>query len=64
MLPRGKLDDYQRYIYQLNAKYKRNLICALSEGEISKVHAMSSAKEMSDTLALAHEGLKGVKEIN
>jgi len=36
-------------------------MCALSEEEMSKVHAMVSAKEMWDTLALTYEGSKVVK---
>ena len=36
-------------------------MCALSEEEMSKVHAMISAKEMWDTLALTYEGSKEVK---
>ena len=36
-------------------------MCALFEEEMSKVHAMVSAKEMWDTPALTYEGSKEVK---
>jgi len=39
--------------YQLNGKANHILICALSGEEIAKVHALPSAKEIWETLALA-----------
>jgi len=38
------------------------LICALSEEEIAKVHALPSAKEIWETLAAVHEQSKEVKK--
>jgi len=61
ILPRGKLDDAQSYIYRLNSKWKKCLFCASSKEETSKVHAMFSAKEMWDTLHLARDGSKEVR---
>jgi len=48
-------------ICQNNAKANHLIMCALSEEEMSKVHAMVSAKEICDTLALTYEGSKEVK---
>jgi len=36
-------------------------MCALSEEEMSKVHAMVNAKEIWDTLTLTYKGSKEVK---
>jgi len=55
------MSDEKKYRYQLNAKARHNMMCVLSEEKMSKVHAMISAKEMWDTLALSHEGFKEVK---
>jgi len=50
--------------YQLDYKAKPILICSLSEEGIAKVYALSSAKEIWETLALTHGGSKKSKEIN
>lgn len=44
MLSRSKLNDNQKYVYQLNVKLKHILLCTLFKEEISKVHTMTSAK--------------------
>jgi len=44
-LPRNTWTNEQKQRYKLNAKAKHILTCALSEEEIAKVHALSSAKK-------------------
>jgi len=44
--PSNSWINEQKQRYQLNAKAKHFLICALLEKEIEKVHALSSAKEI------------------
>ena len=61
MLPFEYVTIEEKRIYQNNAKARHIIMCALSEEEISKVHAMVSAKEMWYTLALTYEGSKEVK---
>jgi len=56
-LPRNTWSEEQKYKYQLNARVRHILIYALSKEEIAKVHAMLSAKEMWETLALSMKDL-------
>jgi len=61
LLPLESMTLEEKRICQNNAKARHIITCALSEEEISKVHAIVSAKEMWDTLALTYEGSKEVK---
>jgi len=61
LLPFESMTEEEKHICQNNAKARHLIICALSEEEMSKVHAMVSAKEMWDTLSLTYEGSKEVK---
>jgi len=61
LLPFQSMTVDEKRIYQNNAKVRHIIMCALSEEEMSKVHAMVSAKEMWDTLVLTYAGLKEVK---
>jgi len=54
-LPRITWTNEQKQRYQINAKAKYILICALLLEENEKVHALLSAKDIWKTLALAHE---------
>jgi len=56
------MTEEEKRICQNNAKARHFIMCVLSEGEMSNVHAMVSAKEMWDTLALTYEGSKEVEE--
>ena len=51
----------KKCICQNNAEARHIIMCALSEDEMSNVHAMVSAKEMWNTLAFTYEGSKEVK---
>jgi len=61
LLPFESVTEEEKPICQNNAKARHLIMCTLSEEEISKVHAMVSAKEMWDTLALTYEGSIEVK---
>ena len=61
-LPRASWNVDQKIKYQLNLKAKHYLMCAISRAEHDKVHSCENAKEIWDTLALAHEGSSQVKE--
>ncbi|KAJ8769823.1 hypothetical protein K2173_008230 [Erythroxylum novogranatense] len=52
----------QKARIKLNSKAKFFLTCALSRSEYDKVHGCDIAKEMWDTLSIAHEGTNQVKE--
>ena len=61
-LPRPQWTEGQRTRHQLNSKAKHYLMCAITRSEHDKVHSCETAKEIWDTLALAHEGSSQVKE--
>ncbi|KAJ8765090.1 hypothetical protein K2173_010573 [Erythroxylum novogranatense] len=56
------LHNYADARIQLNSKAKFFLTYALSRSEYDKVHGCDTAKEMWDTLSIAHEGTSQVKE--
>jgi len=56
------MTEEEKRICQNNAKVRHLIICALFEEEMSKAHAIVSAKEMWDTLDLIYEGSKEVKK--
>jgi len=60
LLPFEYMTMEKKHICQNNTKARHLIMCALFEEEMLKVHAMVSAKEMWDTLALTHEGPKEV----
>ena len=60
LLPFEFMTVEEKRVCQSNAKARHIIMCALSEEEMSKVHAMVSTKEMWDTLALTYEGSKEV----
>ena len=61
-IPKERWSNDQKAKVQLNSKAKFFLSCALSRSEYDKVHGCETAKEMWDTLAMAHEGTSQVKE--
>jgi len=61
LLPFESMTMEEKRVCQNKVKARHIIICALSEEEMSKVHAMVSAKEIWDTLALTYEGSKEVK---
>jgi len=61
LLPFESMTVEEKRVCQNNAKARHIIMCALSEEEMSKVHAMVSAMEMWDILALTYEGSKEVK---
>jgi len=61
LLPFESMIVEEKHVCQNNDKAMHIIMCVLSEEEMSKVHAMVSAKEMWDTLALTYEGSKEVK---
>jgi len=56
LLPFESMTDEKRRMCENNAKVRHLIMCALSEEEMSKVHAMVNGKEMWDTLVLPYEG--------
>ncbi|KAJ8760620.1 hypothetical protein K2173_015287 [Erythroxylum novogranatense] len=61
-IPRNRWMADQKARIQLNSKAKFFLTCALSRSEYDKVHGCDTAKEMWETLSIAHEGTSQVKE--
>ena len=61
-VPRAQWTADQRTRFQLNSKARHYLMCAITKSEYDKVHSCTTAKEMWDTLALAHEGSSQVRE--
>ena len=55
-------NEEKKKLYQLNAKARHILLCVLSEEETSKVHAMTSAKDIRETITFSHEGFKEVRQ--
>ncbi|KAJ8749454.1 hypothetical protein K2173_025649 [Erythroxylum novogranatense] len=62
LIPRTRWTINQKARIQLNSKAKFFLTCALSKSEYDKVHGCDTAKEMWDTLSIAHEGTNQVKK--
>ena len=62
LFPFESMTEEEKRICQNNAKARHLIMCALSEEEMSKMHAMVNTKEMWDTLAITYEGSKEVEE--
>ncbi|XP_057444033.1 uncharacterized protein LOC130736205 [Lotus japonicus] len=61
-IKKDQLTEAQRKDYQLNAKAKLFLLCALSKSQFDKVDGLATAKEVWEALGLVYEGTANVRQ--
>ncbi|XP_057444269.1 uncharacterized protein LOC130736454 [Lotus japonicus] len=61
-IKKDQLTEAQRKEYQLNARAKLFLLCALRKSQLDKVDGLATAKEVWDALGLAYEGTTNVRQ--
>ncbi|XP_057426099.1 uncharacterized protein LOC130719492 [Lotus japonicus] len=59
-IKKDQLTEAQRKDYQLHARAKLFLLCALSKSQLDKVDGLATAKEVWEALGLAYEGTANV----
>ncbi|XP_057445347.1 uncharacterized protein LOC130737553 [Lotus japonicus] len=61
-IKKDQLTEAQHKDYQLNARAKLFLLCALSKSQLDKVDGLATAKEVWEALGLAYEGTANVRQ--
>ncbi|XP_057418486.1 uncharacterized protein LOC130712685 [Lotus japonicus] len=61
-IKKDQLTEAQLKNYQLNAKAKLFLLCALSKSQLDKVDGLATSKEVWEALGLAYEGTANVRQ--